>query len=102
MRNPARSVSSEPSEFVVGGVQVSVAEPVACTEFTVIWKAARDVVAVPSLTEITMPDVVPASLAAGVPDSWPVVVLNVAHDGLLMMLKVSLSLSASAADGVNL
>jgi hypothetical protein len=38
----------------------------------------------------------------GVPDSLPVVVLNVAHEGLFVMLKVSVSPSESAATGVKL
>src|SRR5262245_51033947 len=102
MLKPARSVSSVPSAFVVGGVQLISAEPVAAGPFTVRSNAARDAVALPSLTEMTMPDVVPASPAAGVPESLPVVVLNVAHAGVLLMLNVMVSPSASAADGVKL
>src|SRR5690606_38540695 len=53
------------------------------------------------LTVITMPVVVPRSAALGVPDNRPVLVLKLAQDGLLTMLNVSVSLSASLAVGVN-
>src|SRR5687768_10286415 len=101
MRYPARPCRDEPSVFSVGGVQLIVAEPFA-TAVTVIEKAARDAVALPSLTEITMPDVVPASLASGVPESVPAVVLNDAQAGLFVMLNVSASPSPSDAIGVKL
>lgn len=48
---------------------------------TVSENAVRLVVAVPSLTEIRMPDVVPTSVDDGVPDKRPVEVENVAQDG---------------------
>jgi len=54
----------------------------------------------PSDAMIITPENVPAAL--GVPASWPVVVLNDAHDGLFAMLKVSLLPSASEAEGVKL
>ena len=54
----------------------------------------------PSLTLMTMPEVVPASAAAGVPDSRPVDVLKLAHDGRFAMANVSVSLSGSDAVGV--
>src|SRR5438045_8711624 len=98
MLQPARSVRALPSVFCVGGVHDSVAEPVA-TATTVTLNAARDVCTVPSLTEMTMFDAVPTSPAPGVPVSRPVVVENVAHEGLPAMLKVSVLPSASPADG---
>jgi hypothetical protein len=73
---------------MVGAVHVRVAEPLpACV--TVIENTASDALSVPSLTDMTMFDVVPASPPAGVPESRPVAVLNVAHAGLFMMLNVS-------------
>ena len=45
---------------------------------------------------------VPTSAAAGVPDSRPVEVLKVAQSGLLLMLKASVSPSASDAVGTKL
>jgi hypothetical protein len=68
---------------------------------TVIEKDGNDLVELPSLTRITMPDVVPTFAAAGVPLSRPVVVLNEAQAGLLWILNVSGSLSASLAVGWN-
>ena len=86
--------------FCVGAVHDSVAEPVA-TACTVTLNAGSDAVRVPSLTVMTMPAVVPTSPAPGVPDSAPVLVLNAAHAGLFVMLKVSVLPSGSLAVGVN-
>ena len=47
--------------------------------FTVIEKAASETELVPSLTEMTMPELVPA--AVGVPVSAPVVLLKLAQEG---------------------
>jgi hypothetical protein len=63
----------------VGGVSV----------LTVIVKAWSEAVRAPSSTVMTMPESEPTSAAAGVPLSWPVVVLKVAHAGLLVMAKVN-------------
>ena len=52
-----------------------------------------------SVTVITIPLVVPTSALPGVPLSLPVAGSNVAHDGLLVMLKVSVS-PASRSDAV--
>ena len=49
---------------------------------TVMVNAGSEAVALPSVTEITMPGYVPTCNAAGVPESWPLVVLNVAQAGL--------------------
>ncbi len=68
---------------------------------TVIANEGNDVVALPSLTRMTMPDVVPTFAVVGVPLKRPVVVLNEAHAGLLWMLNVSGSLFASLAAGWN-
>ena len=69
--------------------------------FTVIANDGSDVVARPSVTLMTMPDVVPRFAVVGVPLSRPVVVLNEAQAGLLWMLNVNGSLFASAAVGWN-
>jgi hypothetical protein len=58
-------------------------------EETVIAKAGSDADAVPLLTLITMPVEVPALAAAGVPLRLPVPLLNVAHEGLPLIEKVS-------------
>jgi hypothetical protein len=66
---------------------------------TVIADDGSDVVARPSVTLMTMPDVVPTFAVVGVPLSRPVVVLNVAQVGMPVMLNVNGSLSASLAAG---
>src|SRR4029077_12524804 len=68
---------------------------------TVIANAASAAVALPSLTEITTFEYVAAFAATGVPCKRPVVVLKVAQVGLFAIVKVSGSLSASAAVGWN-
>ena len=88
--------------FLVGGVQLSDAEPVVLEppDDTTIENAFSDALALPSLTAIVMLLFVPVD--DGVPYSWPLDVLNVAHDGLFVTLKVSLSPFASLAVGVKL
>ena len=69
---------------------------------TSILKAGSAALNSPSLTLITIPLVMPTSLLPGMPVSVPVVVLKLAQLGLLLMLNVSGSLSASLAVGVKL
>jgi len=57
-------------------------------------KAGSDALWCPSLTLMTMPEVEPTSVAPGVPLSSPVVALNAAHAGLLLIEKVSALLDA--------
>ena len=64
-----------------------VPEIVGAGDVTWIVNGASEALLVPSLTLMPMFANVPALV--GVPLSWPVVVLNAAHDGLLVMLKVS-------------
>src|SRR5262249_50834809 len=59
----------------------------------------REAEVTPSVTMIMIEDVVPVAL--GVPESLPVVVLNVAQAGLLRMEKVSALPSGSFAVGWN-
>jgi hypothetical protein len=66
---------------------------------TVIENGASATVAEPSVTEIVMFEYVPALDEDGVPDSWPVVLLKLAHAGRLAMLKRSGSPFASLAVG---
>ena len=100
--NPARLVRADPSLLVVGATHLMVAVPVPATEFTVIENAARETVAVPSDTEMTMFDVVPVFELVGVPVSAPVAALKEAQVGLFWMLNVSALPSASEAVGVKL
>src|SRR6185369_7864889 len=90
-----------PSVFCVGADQFTVTVPgrPTVTDDTAIENAGRAAVALPSLTRITM--LLNVLAAVGVPESWPVAVLNVAHDGLLSMLNASASLFASIATGMN-
>lgn len=83
----------------MGAVQVSVAEPFA-TSLTVMENEDNEVVALPSLTRITMFEYVPTCALVGVPDKRPVDVLKLAHAGLLEILNVNESPFASFAVGV--
>jgi hypothetical protein len=90
--------------FCVGGVQSSVTVPVLAggAEFTAMENGVIDVLVLPSLTVMVTFAVVPTLELVGVPLRLPFCVLNVAHDGLFVMLNVNESLSASEADGVKL
>jgi hypothetical protein len=90
-----------PFVFCVGGVQLSVAEPVVVVDATTIANAGSEAVELPSLTRMTMFEYVPVCVLLGVPDSLPVVVLKAAQAGLFAMLKVSVLPSGSLAVGVN-
>lgn len=87
-----------PSVFCVGAVQLKVAEPLVDAADTAIANAANEADApFESVTLITMFDVVPT--AVGVPVNAPVVVLNVAQLGLLVMEYPNVSPFASEALG---
>jgi len=66
---------------------------------TMMVKVGSEAACAPSLTLITIGLEVPTSVAAGVPLSLPVFVLNAAHAGLPVMAKVSLLALASEALG---
>ena len=66
-----------------------------------IANAGSDTVEVPSLTRIVMLENVPTFELLGVPYKRPFVVLNVAHEGLFAMLKLSVLPFGSLALGVN-
>lgn len=66
---------------------------------TEMLNAGSDAVCAPSLTLMMMPVAEPTSAAPGVPTSWPVVAMNVAHPGLLAIEKVSPLPEASEALG---
>ena len=53
-------------------------------------KVERETGVIPSVTEMTIPEVVPTLAVAGVPLSWPVVALKAAHAGLLTIENVRL------------
>jgi hypothetical protein len=82
---------------VVAGVPVMVG---GAGVVTVIVNDAREAEAVPSLTEIVMPLNVPTFVEAGVPDSWPVAVLNEAQEGMFAIENVSAAPRGLDAAGV--
>jgi hypothetical protein len=85
----------------VGGVPEITGAAFWVAAVTVIEKAANDADKVPSLTVITMLDVVPWLALVGVPDSRPVDVLNEAHEGLFAIEKDRVCPSGSEEVGVN-
>jgi hypothetical protein len=87
-----------PSVFWVGAVHDSVTAP-SESWFTAMLKAGSEAETLPSLTLTTMFEYVPTLAASGVPEILPVVVLNVAQEGLLAIEKVSASPLASVAVG---
>ena len=91
-----------PSEFWVGGDHESVTAVCFGMAATVMEKAGSAVEALPSVAEISMLAYEPASPAAGLPVSAPVAAVKVAQEGLFTMVNVTVSLSASEADGVKL
>jgi hypothetical protein len=68
---------------------------------TVIENVGSETLALLSLTLIWMFANVPTLLVAGFPLKAPVTLLKLAHEGLLAIVKVSLSLFASEAVGTN-
>jgi hypothetical protein len=64
--------------------------------------AGSAAVAVPSAAVMTMFIVIPVSVALGLPNSWPVVVLKLAQAGAFLIENASLPPSESLAVGVKL
>ena len=75
-----RKANALPTFTLVGGVPLIVGALFSAFA-TVMANGASAVVALPSLTLMTMFEYVPALAAAGVPDNCPVTLLNVAHVG---------------------
>ena len=84
---------------LVGGVPLMVGGELTAGRLTVMENAGRDALAAPSETAMTMLPQVPASPLAGVPDSLPVAASKLAHAGPFWIENVSVSPSASLADG---
>jgi hypothetical protein len=70
-------------------------------EVTVIVNGASEAEAVPSLTEMVMLANEPTLDDVGVPDSWPVEVLNEAQEGMFVIENVSAAPRGLDAAGVN-
>ncbi len=86
-------------EIVGGGSDVELVALVLAS--TCIANAGRVALFQPSLTAITMFEYVPALPAEGVPESCPLLLLKVAHDGLLEIAKTKVRPDVSVAEGVN-
>ncbi len=93
---PARSVVDGVPEIVGGGSEV-----VLVLASTCMPNAGSVALFQPSLTEITMFGYVPTLAAEGVPDSCPVLLLKVAHEGWLVIAKTRVRPEVSVAEGVN-
>ena len=72
---------ADPPLLRLPGVALRLTVGATTAALTVMAKAANEADALPSLTLITMPEVVPTSAAAGVPLSCPVAVLKLAQEG---------------------
>jgi hypothetical protein len=83
---------------VVTGVPLMVG---GATAATVIVNGARDAEAVPLLTVIVILANVPTLADPGDPDSWPVVVLSDAHEGMFVIEKVRVPPLGFDVVGVN-
>jgi hypothetical protein len=87
--------------FTAPGLALRLTVGLTTPELTVIAKAGNDAEAYPSLVLITIPEYVPAFVAAGVPLSCPVALLKLAHEGWFAMEKVRVLPEGSLAVGVN-
>ena len=92
---------ADPPLLTLVGVALRLTVGATTAAFTVIANADNEADALPSLTLITMPEVVPTSAAAGVPLSCPVEMLKLAHEGMLVMENVRPLPAGSLAVGVN-
>ena len=75
---------------------------VAGVAVTVMLNAASEALAAPSAAVMTIFSVVPVSVIFGLPESRPVVVSKLAHDGGFWIENASLPPSESLAVGVKL
>ena len=92
---------ADPPLLTLVGVALRLTVGATTAAFTVIAKVDNAADPVPSLTLITIPDVVPTSPAPGVPLSCPVEMLKLAHEGMLVMENVRPLPAGSLAVGVN-
>lgn len=94
---PATSLVGGVPEIVSGGVD----GPVSVLATTCMPNAGRVALLQPSLTAITMFEYPPTLPTEGVPESCPVPLLKVAHEGMLVIAKTKLRPDVALADGVN-
>jgi hypothetical protein len=74
---------------MTGGSTGAGAGAVAAAALTCTLKAGSVAVRLPSLTAMTMFEYVPTFAVVGVPDSWPLLLEKVAHDGRFEIAKTS-------------
>ena len=91
---------ADPPLLMLVGVALRLTVGATTAAFTVTANADSAADALPSLTLITTPEVVPTSPAPGVPLSCPLPVLKLAQEGLLMIEKVRVLPDGSVVVGV--
>jgi hypothetical protein len=91
---------ADPPLLTLVGVALRLTVGATTAAFTVIAKVDNAADPVPSLTLITIPDVVPTSPAPGVPLSCPLLVLKLAQEGLLVIEKARVLPDGSVVVGV--
>jgi hypothetical protein len=91
---------ADPPLLTLVGVALRLTVGATTAAFTVIANADNEADALPSLTLITTPEVVPTSAAAGVPLSCPLAVLKLAQEGWFVMEKVRALPDGSVVVGV--
>jgi hypothetical protein len=91
---------ADPPLLTLVGVALRLTVGATTATFTVIANADNEADALPSLTLITMPEVVPTFAAVGVPLSCPVALLKLAQEGWLVMEKVRVLPDGSVVVGV--
>jgi hypothetical protein len=91
---------ADPPLLTLAGVALRLTVGATTAAFTVIANAGNDADVLPSLSVITMPEVVATSAAVGVPLNCPVAVLKLAHGGWLMIENVRVLADGSVVVGV--
>ena len=91
---------ADPPLLTLVGVALRLTSGATTAAFTAIANGVNDADVLPSLTLITIPEVVPTSAAVGVPLSCPVAVLKLAQDGWLVIENVRAPPNGSVVVGV--
>ena len=91
---------ADPPLLTLAGVALRLTVGATTAAFTAIANADNDADVLPSLTLITIPEVLPTSAAVGVPLSCPVAVLKLAQGGWLVIENVKVLPDGSVVVGV--
>jgi len=91
---------ADPPLLTLAGVALRLTIGATTAACTVIANAGNDADALPSLTLITIPEVVPTSAAVGVPLSCPVAVLKLVQGGWLVIENVRVLPDGTVVVGV--